>query len=260
MTGLWSAALWLLKLAFKIIDAFTTPDLSATGPMGAVLPTTLWIGATLAVIMMFVQLTRGPDPPRRRVHGPRPDRHRPVRPGVGRATSASPPDSSPPPPDLTTGSCRRCCTSRTLSACRPERVVPGQDRRHHAGHRPGCPVAADRHPGRVLLRADHVRARGRADHPGGHRADLGRRPGQRDRQGVVLEDAALVLRCLLISPMAALLLGIGVKLSTGVDQPARSRRCAAASCATRWTAPSRSRLRERRPTPRTPGWRSSAAS
>jgi hypothetical protein len=57
MTGLWSAALWILKLAFRIIDAFTTPDLSASGPMGAVLPTTLWLGATLAVIMMFVQLT-----------------------------------------------------------------------------------------------------------------------------------------------------------------------------------------------------------
>lgn len=57
MTGLWSAALWLLKLAFQIIDAFTTPDLSASGPMGSVLPTTLWLGAMLAVIMMFVQLT-----------------------------------------------------------------------------------------------------------------------------------------------------------------------------------------------------------
>ena len=57
MTGLWSAALWILKLAFRIIDTFTTPDLSAGGPMGAVLPTTLWIGATLAVVMMFVQLT-----------------------------------------------------------------------------------------------------------------------------------------------------------------------------------------------------------
>jgi type IV secretion system protein TrbL len=57
MTGLWSASLWLLKLAFGIIDAFTTPDLSASGPIGSVLPTTLWIGATLAVIMMFVQLT-----------------------------------------------------------------------------------------------------------------------------------------------------------------------------------------------------------
>jgi type IV secretion system protein TrbL len=57
MTGLWSAALWLLQLAFKIIDAFTTPDLTARGPMGSVLPTTLWIGATVAVLMMFVQLT-----------------------------------------------------------------------------------------------------------------------------------------------------------------------------------------------------------
>ena len=56
MTGLWSAALWLLKLSFKIIDVFTTPDLSASGPMGSVLPTTLWLGAALAVIMMFVQL------------------------------------------------------------------------------------------------------------------------------------------------------------------------------------------------------------
>ncbi len=84
MTGLWSAALWLLKLAFQIIDAFTTPDLSASGPMGAVLPTTLWLGAALAVIMMFVQLTRGAAAPRRQVDGADPDRHRPVRSGVGR--------------------------------------------------------------------------------------------------------------------------------------------------------------------------------
>ena len=45
MIGLWSAGLWLLTLAFEVIDAFTTPDLTAQGPMGAVLPTTLWIGA-----------------------------------------------------------------------------------------------------------------------------------------------------------------------------------------------------------------------
>jgi hypothetical protein len=57
MTGLWSAALWILKMAFKIIDQFTTPDLTANGPMAGVLPTTLWIGATLAGIMMSVQLT-----------------------------------------------------------------------------------------------------------------------------------------------------------------------------------------------------------
>src|SRR4051812_1523139 len=57
MIGLWSAGLWLLTLTFKIIDAFTTPDLSAQGPMGAVLPATLWIGASVAGIMIFVQLT-----------------------------------------------------------------------------------------------------------------------------------------------------------------------------------------------------------
>ncbi len=56
MIGLWSAALWLLKITFAFIDAFTTPDLSAGGPMGAVLPTTLWIGAALAGIMLAVQL------------------------------------------------------------------------------------------------------------------------------------------------------------------------------------------------------------
>jgi type IV secretion system protein TrbL len=56
MIALWSAGLWLLSLAFTIIDSFTTPDLTAGGPIGSVLPTTLWIGATVAVLMMFVQL------------------------------------------------------------------------------------------------------------------------------------------------------------------------------------------------------------
>jgi hypothetical protein len=57
MTGLWSAALWCIKTAFQLIDSFTNPDLSSTGPMREVLPTTLWIGGTLAGIMLFVQLT-----------------------------------------------------------------------------------------------------------------------------------------------------------------------------------------------------------
>jgi type IV secretion system protein TrbL len=57
MTALWSAAIWALRLAFQIIDAFTQPDLSADGPMRQVLPITLWIGGSLAVIMLFVQLT-----------------------------------------------------------------------------------------------------------------------------------------------------------------------------------------------------------
>ncbi len=57
MVSIWSAGLWLLSLAFEVIDAFTTPDVSADGPMGAVLPTTLWLGASVAATMMFVQLT-----------------------------------------------------------------------------------------------------------------------------------------------------------------------------------------------------------
>jgi type IV secretion system protein TrbL len=57
MIGLWSAGLWLLTLAFEVIDTFTTPDLTAQGPMGSVLPTTLWIGASVAGVMVFVQLT-----------------------------------------------------------------------------------------------------------------------------------------------------------------------------------------------------------
>jgi type IV secretion system protein TrbL len=56
MVSIWSAGLWLLTLSFKVIDAFTAPDVTATGPMGAVLPTTLWVGAAVAATTMFVQL------------------------------------------------------------------------------------------------------------------------------------------------------------------------------------------------------------
>src|SRR3954464_15940764 len=62
MIGLWSAACRLLTLAFKIIDAFTTPDLSAQGPMGAVLPTTLWIGAPAPGTLIFFPLPLAPTP------------------------------------------------------------------------------------------------------------------------------------------------------------------------------------------------------
>jgi type IV secretion system protein TrbL len=57
MTGLWSAALWLLQLAFKVIDAFTTPDLSAGGPIAPVLPMILWIAVSVVGTMFLVQLT-----------------------------------------------------------------------------------------------------------------------------------------------------------------------------------------------------------
>lgn len=56
MVGLWSAGLWLLKLAFSIIDHFTAPDLSAGGPMQAALPVTLWLGGSVAALTLFLQI------------------------------------------------------------------------------------------------------------------------------------------------------------------------------------------------------------
>lgn len=54
--GVWQAGLWLMELAFRGIDALATPDLSASGPIRFVLPTTLWLGGAMAVIMFFVQI------------------------------------------------------------------------------------------------------------------------------------------------------------------------------------------------------------
>lgn len=56
MTALWSAGLWVLGLAFKIIDAFTTPDLSLDGPLSHVLPYTFAIGGFLAMLLGLVQI------------------------------------------------------------------------------------------------------------------------------------------------------------------------------------------------------------
>jgi len=56
MSALWSAGLWVLKLAFKVIDAFTTPDLSANGPLAEVLPYTFYIGGMVAVLLALVQI------------------------------------------------------------------------------------------------------------------------------------------------------------------------------------------------------------
>ena len=56
MISLWSSALFLLELAFRLIDALSTPDLSSNGPVASILPTTLWIGLTVAVLLMFLQL------------------------------------------------------------------------------------------------------------------------------------------------------------------------------------------------------------
>jgi type IV secretion system protein TrbL len=56
MTALWSAGLWVLGLAFQIIDAFTTPDLSEGGPLRLVLPYTFGLGVLVATTMGLIQI------------------------------------------------------------------------------------------------------------------------------------------------------------------------------------------------------------
>lgn len=56
MTGLWQAGLWLLRLAFSVIDTVTIPDLSADGPLRGALATTSWIGASVTALLLFLQL------------------------------------------------------------------------------------------------------------------------------------------------------------------------------------------------------------
>jgi type IV secretion system protein TrbL len=56
MVALWSAAMWALAVAFRIIDAFGDPDLSATGPLREILPYTFGIGAFVAALMVLLQL------------------------------------------------------------------------------------------------------------------------------------------------------------------------------------------------------------
>ena len=56
MLGLWNAGLWLLKLVLTIVDAFTTPDLSAGGPGAQVYQMTFWIAGALMLLLTMVQL------------------------------------------------------------------------------------------------------------------------------------------------------------------------------------------------------------
>jgi len=56
MQSMWAGALWMVQFVFKLVDAFTTPDLSAGGPMAAIYPATFAIGGALAVVLAFVQI------------------------------------------------------------------------------------------------------------------------------------------------------------------------------------------------------------
>ncbi|MGY1684947.1 hypothetical protein ACI8AK_05090 [Geodermatophilus sp. SYSU D00867] len=56
MLALWDAGLWLLGLAFSVVDALATPDLSADGPLVGIYPVTFGIGAAVAAVTGLVQL------------------------------------------------------------------------------------------------------------------------------------------------------------------------------------------------------------
>lgn len=56
MLGLWNSGLWLLQLILTFLDAFTTPDVSATGPAAEVYRFTFWVAGALCLLLMFVQL------------------------------------------------------------------------------------------------------------------------------------------------------------------------------------------------------------
>lgn len=56
MTNLWSGGLWLTQVAFQLVDAFTSPDLSEGGLMSKIFPVTFGIGAALALVVAFLQV------------------------------------------------------------------------------------------------------------------------------------------------------------------------------------------------------------
>ena len=56
MMCLWNSGLWVLRLEFSVIDALTTPDLSAEGPARTAYQTTLWIAGALIAVLLVIQL------------------------------------------------------------------------------------------------------------------------------------------------------------------------------------------------------------
>jgi len=56
MVAAWSSGLWILDLAFKGVDAFTSPDLSADGPMREIYPYTFGLGLMVAIVLAFAQI------------------------------------------------------------------------------------------------------------------------------------------------------------------------------------------------------------
>ncbi len=56
MLSLWSAGLWVLQFALSVMDQWMTPDISADGPAAEVYATTFWGAGALVLIMALVQV------------------------------------------------------------------------------------------------------------------------------------------------------------------------------------------------------------
>lgn len=56
MLTIWAGGLWVLRFVLNAMDAFLTPDLTASGPAAGVYATTLWAAASLVTVMAFVQI------------------------------------------------------------------------------------------------------------------------------------------------------------------------------------------------------------
>jgi hypothetical protein len=56
MLALWSAGLWVLRLALDTMDRFLTPDISAGGPAAAAYRTTFWAAGAVVLVMVLTQL------------------------------------------------------------------------------------------------------------------------------------------------------------------------------------------------------------
>lgn len=53
---IWGSGLWVMRFVLKIMDAFMTPDLSGNGPAREIYQYTFWAAGGLVLIMVFVQL------------------------------------------------------------------------------------------------------------------------------------------------------------------------------------------------------------
>lgn len=56
MLSIWNAGVWLLKIILRFENYLLTPDISESGPAAPVYQVTLWLAATLLVVMLMIQL------------------------------------------------------------------------------------------------------------------------------------------------------------------------------------------------------------